>query len=76
MSCNMFHGSVNSVSVQIGLVDSGGRCRMTSGALENFNVDLIEEITSMIQSQRNYTANSKVFQTEADLVDILVNLKI
>ena len=29
----------------------------------------------MIQAQRNYTANSKVFQTGADLMDILVNLK-
>jgi flagellar hook protein FlgE len=29
----------------------------------------------MIESQRTYTANSKVFQTGADLMDILVNLK-
>ena len=29
----------------------------------------------MIEAQRSYTANSKVFQTGADLMDILVNLK-
>jgi flagellar hook protein FlgE len=29
----------------------------------------------MIESQRNYTANSKVFQTAADLLDVLVNLR-
>ncbi len=29
----------------------------------------------MIDAQRNYTANSKVFQTGAELMDVLVNLK-
>ena len=33
------------------------------------------ELTSMIELQRGYTANSKVFQTGADLLDVLVNLK-
>ena len=43
------------------------------GSVTNF--DIAEELTSMIESQRTYTANSKVFQTGADLMDILVNLK-
>ena len=46
-----------------------------SGALEGSNVDIAEELTDMIEAQRNYTANSKVFQTGSDLLDILVNLK-
>ena len=29
----------------------------------------------MIEAQRNYTANSKVFQTGSELLDVLVNLK-
>jgi flagellar hook protein FlgE len=29
----------------------------------------------MIESQRSYTANSKVFQTGSDIMDVLVNLK-
>jgi flagellar hook protein FlgE len=29
----------------------------------------------MIESQRNYTANSKVFQTGSELIEVLVNLK-
>ena len=33
------------------------------------------ELTIMIESQRSYTANSKVFQTGSDLMDVLVNLK-
>ena len=46
-----------------------------SEALEASNVDLANELTAMIESQRGYTANSKVFQTGADLLDVLVNLK-
>jgi flagellar hook protein FlgE len=29
----------------------------------------------MIESERNYTANSKVFQTGSELIDVVVNLK-
>ncbi|RUU23587.1 MAG: flagellar hook protein FlgE, partial [Mesorhizobium sp.] len=42
---------------------------------ENSNVDIAEELTNMIAAQRSYTANSKVFQTGSDLMDVLVNLK-
>ncbi|MCD1644808.1 hypothetical protein K7I14_18180 [Aurantimonas coralicida] len=31
--------------------------------------------TSMIESQRSYSANSKVFQTGAEILEVLVNLK-
>ena len=48
---------------------------MSSGALEQSTVDLASELTTMIEAQREYTANSKVFQTGADLMEVLVNLK-
>ncbi len=48
---------------------------IVSGALENSNVDVATELTTMIESQRSYTANSKVFQTGSELMDVLVNLK-
>ena len=48
---------------------------IVSGAVENSNVDIAKELTAMIESQRNYTANSKMFQTGSDLMDVLVNLK-
>jgi flagellar hook protein FlgE len=72
---NVFTPSADSGDVQIGFPGSGGLGSMISGALENSNVDIAEELTNMIESQRSYTANSKVFQTGADLMDILVNLK-
>lgn len=72
---NVFQPGINSGSVQIGFAGEGGLGDIISGALENSNVDIAEELTNMIESQRNYTANSKVFQTGSDLMDVLVNLK-
>lgn len=72
---NVFVPSVDSGDVQVGLAGAGGFGLITSSALEQSTVDLASELTAMIESQRNYTANSKVFQTGADLMDVLVNLK-
>jgi flagellar hook protein FlgE len=43
--------------------------------LEASNVDIGTELTSMIEAQTAYTANSKVFQTGSELLDVLMNLK-
>lgn len=72
---NVYTPSADSGDLQMGFPGSGGLGAMISGALENSNVDIAEELTNMIESQRSYTANSKVFQTGADLMDVLVNLK-
>ena len=66
----------DSGNVEVGFPDSSGSYgQLVSGALEGSTVDLANELTGMIEAQRNYTANSKVFQTGADLLDVLVNLK-
>jgi flagellar hook protein FlgE len=72
---NVFSQSTNSGDVRVGFAGEGGMGNVVSGALENSNVDIAQELTSMIEAQRSYTANSKVFQTGSDLLDILVNLK-
>lgn len=72
---NVFSESGDSGAVRIGFPNEGPLGSVVSGALENSNVDIAEELTNMIESQRSYTANSKVFQTGSDLMDILVNLK-
>jgi flagellar hook protein FlgE len=72
---NVYSQSSDSGDIRIGFANEGGMGGVVSGALENSNVDIAEELTSMIESQRTYTANSKVFQTGADLMDVLVNLK-
>lgn len=72
---NVYQQGPSSGDVRIGFPTQGSLGTVVSGALEGSNVDIAEELTAMIESQRNYTANSKVFQTGSDLLDILVNLK-
>lgn len=72
---NVYTQSPESGDIKIGFPESGQFGSIVSGALEGSNVDIAEELTNMIESQRNYTANSKIFQTGSDLLDVLVNLK-
>ena len=72
---NVFAPGVDSGDMTIGFPGEGGMGTMVSGALEQSTVDLASELTAMIESERNYTANSKVFQTGSELIDVVVNLK-
>lgn len=71
----VFSITQDSGDLQIGFPGEGALGNIASGALESSNVDLASELTTMIESQRNYTANSKVFQTGSELLEVLVNLK-
>lgn len=71
---NVFVPNADSGSVRLGLAMDDGRGSIVSGALEQSDVDIAAELTTMIETQRVYTANSKVFQTGAELSDVLVNL--
>jgi flagellar hook protein FlgE len=75
LSGNVFSASALSGGVQVGFPGEGTLGATVSGALESSNVDVAEELTNMIESQRGYTANSKVFQTGSELMDVLINLK-
>lgn len=72
---NVFSQSNESGDVRIGFPTESDFGKIMSGSLEESNADIAQELTLMIESQRSYTANSKVFQTGSDLMDILVNLK-
>ncbi|TAI67209.1 flagellar hook protein FlgE [Bradyrhizobium sp. Leo170] len=72
---NVYSVGIDPGNVQLDFAGRSGLGTVRSEALEQSNVDLAAELTSMIESQRGYTANSKVFQTGADLLDVLVNLK-
>ncbi|WP_274627862.1 flagellar hook protein FlgE [Arvimicrobium flavum] len=72
---NVYSANQDSGDLQVGFAQTASLGTIVSGALENSNVDIAEELTTMIESQRTYTANSKVFQTGSDLMDVLVNLK-
>jgi len=72
---NAFQANQNSGTVRVGTAGTGGLGTVASSSLEDSTVDLATELTNMIQAQSAYQANSKVFQSGADLLDILNNLK-
>lgn len=72
---NTYSVTQESGDFSIGYPSQDGRGTIEGYSLEQSNVDLANELTIMIESQRNYTANSKVFQTSAELMDVLVNLQ-
>ncbi len=75
LSGNAFGITQRSGDFRIGYSGEGGFGKIASGVLEQSTADIASEFTDMIDAQRGYTANSKVFQTGAELMDILVNLK-
>ncbi len=72
---NVFTTSAESGDIQVGFAGQGGRGILKAGALEQSNVDVSTELTTMIESQTVYTANSKVFMTGNELLETLMNLK-
>jgi len=46
-----------------------------SGALENSNVDLANEMANLITAQRAFEANSKIITTSDEMLQTMVNLK-
>ena len=61
--------------VYLGTPGGAGFGSIESSSLESSTVDLATELTEMIQAQSAYEANSKVFQTGADILDVLNGLK-
>jgi flagellar hook protein FlgE len=74
ISGNVYATNKDSGDLQLGNADSGALGQIISGALEKSTVDLASELTAMVEAQHSYSANSKVFQTGAQLMDVLVNL--
>ncbi len=74
-SGNVYSQGPDSGVVVTGFAGEGLFGGVIAGAIETSNVDIATELTTMIEAQRSYTANSKVFQTGSDLLDVLVNLK-
>ena len=46
-----------------------------SGSLENSNVDLTQQLVSMMNAQRNYQANSQVISTNDQLMQTILHLQ-
>lgn len=72
---SMFSQSNNSGEPQIGSSETGGRGKFTPGSLEMSNVDLAQEFSEMIVTQRGFQANSKIITTSDEMLQELANLK-
>ncbi len=72
---NLLDVSSNSGTPSIGVPGKNGRGSLASGYLEGSNVDLSEEFTSMIVTQRGYQANTRIITTIDDMLQEVINLK-
>lgn len=58
----------------IGVPENGGRGSVAGSTIELSNVDLAEEFTSLIITERGYQANSRVITTNDQLLQEAINL--
>ncbi|SFS12795.1 flagellar hook protein FlgE [Sphingomonas jatrophae] len=65
----------NSGEPLVGEAGSDGLGVIQSGALEQANVDITEELVALIQAQRNFQANAKAIDTANQMTQIAVNLR-
>jgi len=72
---NLYRATANSGNPALGAAGTGGRGTLAPGSLEMSNVDLAEEFTEMIVSQRGFQANTRIITTSDEILQELVNLK-
>lgn len=72
---SLFQISNNSGDALIGAPGDAGMGGLIPGSLEMSNVDLSEEFTDMIVTQRGFQANSRIITTSDEMLQELVNLK-
>lgn len=70
-----FVESNNSGIAQLGKASTVGFGSITPGSLEMSNVDLSQEFTDMIVTQRGLQANSRIITTSDEVLQEIVNLK-
>ncbi len=72
---NTYVVSNNSGDPNIGAPGIAGKGKVIAGALEMSNVDLAEQFTDMIVTQRGFQANSRVITTSDQMLQELLTLK-
>lgn len=72
---NLFEVSNNSGLPNEGSANTGGRGKIQAGTLEMSNVDLADQFTDMIITQRGFQANSRTITTSDQMLQELINLK-
>ncbi|HNX58920.1 MAG TPA: flagellar hook protein FlgE [Spirochaetota bacterium] len=72
---NLFEVSNNSGIANTGTANTQGRGKIVAGTLEMSNVDLSDQFTDMIITQRGFQANSRTITTCDQMLQELINLK-
>jgi flagellar hook protein FlgE len=72
---NRLNETNSSGTPTIGAPNTGGRGATISSSLELSNVDITEEFTDLIISQRGYQSNSRVITTTDEVIQEALNLK-
>ena len=70
---NLFLETAASGTPQIGTPGLNGLGSLVQGALEGSNVNVVEELVSMIETQRAYEMNSKAISTSDQMLQYLNN---
>lgn len=71
---SLFQESPNSGTVVLGIPTARGRGSIASGTLELSNVDLANEFTDLIITQRGFQANARVITTGDTMLNEVVNI--
>lgn len=72
---NLWVESANSGVPQVGTAGTGARGGIEAGSLEMSNVNLADEFSDMIITQRGFQANSRIITTSDEVLQELLNMK-
>jgi flagellar basal-body rod protein FlgG len=72
---NLFLETVASGQSTVSAPGSSGFGTIEQGALESSNVDVVTEITNLIQAQRAYEMNSRVIQASDEMMSAVTQLR-
>ena len=72
---NTYAESINSGMANVGESSTQGKGKIIAGTLEMSNVDLTEQLTDMIVTQRGFESNAKTIQTGDSLLETVLSLK-
>jgi flagellar hook protein FlgE len=72
---NLWEQTADSGLPLTGVPESGSLGQLQSGAVEDSNVDLTQELVNMIIAQRVYQANAQTIKTQDAILQTLVNIR-
>jgi flagellar hook protein FlgE len=72
---NLWQETDNSGVRSVGTANTGGRGAVNAGYLEQSNVDISNEFTSLIVTQRGFQANTKVVTTVDQMLQDIIAMK-